>query len=180
MQILRQRNGSPVKRNGKEIYVSETTGVVKAVDKDQRKLVLIGTTEDKDRDGDIILIPGWKIENYLKNPVFLWAHDYHSVPLARVEKLIRRRNPNRYEFHIKFPTRELYPFADMILDLYGERIINASSVGFIPIEWEDMEEEKRGEFMGRGRRYISQELLELSGCAVPSRGISTKSGPSGT
>jgi len=168
-KAILQRNGKPVKREGKEIYSSEMFGVLKSADVDQRRLIIVGTTEDVDRDGDIILVNGWKIENFLKNPVFLWAHDYRSVPLARAEKVIRRRNPNRYEFHEVFPTVGLYPFADMILSLYSEKIINASSIGFIPLDWEDIEEkDDEGSIIPhRGRKYILQELLELSGCAVP-------------
>ena len=170
-QIILQRNGKPRKRGDKEIYSSEMFGVVKFIDVNQRRLIIVGTTEDVDRDGDIILVNGWKIENFLKNPVFLWAHDYTSVPLARAEKIIKRRNPNRYEFHELFPTTGLYPFADMILSLYSEDIINASSVGFIPLDWEDLEEKDNEDSMipyrHQGRKYILQELLELSGCAVP-------------
>ena len=169
-KAILQRNGKPVKREGKEIYSSEMFGVLKSADVDQRRLIIVGTTEDVDRDGDIILVNGWKIENFLKNPVFLWAHDYRSVPLARAEKVIRRRNPNRYEFHEVFPTVGLYSFADMILNLYSEKIINASSVGFIPLDWEEIEKDDDDDdfkISHRGRKYTLQELLELSGCAVP-------------
>lgn len=167
--IVKDGKGEAVKHDGKELYASDMVSVVKAVDTEKRTLTMTGTTEVRDRDGDIITVKGWKLENYLKNPVFLWAHDYRSVPLAAAQKVIRRRNPARMDFTIKFPTEGLYPFADMIFQLYGEKIINASSVGFIPFEWEPLEkDDAREQLYSIGRRYLKQELLELSGCAVPS------------
>jgi len=171
MAKILEINGLPIKVNGQDVYEAVYSGVVKQVDVAARKMTMIGTDETVDRDGDIIETKGWQLENYRKNPVFLWAHNYGSVPLARAEKVIRRKDPVRLEFHLLYPTKGLHPFADMILELYGEFIINASSVGFIPFEWDNIEQEgERQENTRRtwGRRYKKQELLELSGCAVPS------------
>jgi len=164
---LLEQDGSPVKYQGREVFGADFAGAIKAVDIEKRKLVMVGTDESMDRDGDIIRLSGWKLENYRKNPVFLWAHNYGSVPLARAEKVIKKQNPSRMEFQLIFPTKTIYPFADMILELYGEKIINTSSVGFIPSKWEPHSDEEK-EKNPYGRVYTSQELLELSGCPVPS------------
>ena len=50
---------------------------------DNRILRFIGSNEARDRDGDIILASGWELDNYKKNPVFLWAHDYTIPPIGR-------------------------------------------------------------------------------------------------
>lgn len=171
--IIKGADDKPILHQGKEIHAVDLVGVIKGVDLEKRLLKMTGTDETRDRDGDIVKVSGWMIENYQKNPVFLWAHDYRSVPLAAAQKIVRRRSPASLEFHLRFPTEDLYPFADMILNLYEQRIINASSVGFIPFKWEDLtDEEKDGmspmaEIFG-GRKFVKQELLELSGCAVPS------------
>jgi hypothetical protein len=55
----------------------------------------------------------------------------------------------------------------MILNLYGEKIINASSVGFIPFKWNEIPDDEKENIRRYGREFIDQELLELSGCAVP-------------
>ncbi len=164
------QDGTPVKYQGKEVFSSDYSGVVKSVDMMKRTLVMTGTDETKDRDGDIIRLSGWNMDNYKKNPVFLWAHNYGSVPLARAEKVTKKKEPPRMEFLLQFPTKGIYPFADMILELYEEKIINASSVGFIPMKWNPIEEDKNDDNRRNpyGREYIGQELLELSGCAVPS------------
>jgi len=171
--IIKGADDKPILHQGKEIHAVDLIGVVKGVDLEKRLLKITGTDETRDRDGDVVKVTGWMLENYQKNPVFLWAHDYRSVPLAAAQKVVRKRNPASLEFHLRFPTEGLYPFADMILNLYHESIINASSVGFIPFKWEDLtDEEKDGmspmaEVFG-GRKFVKQELLELSGCAVPS------------
>jgi len=167
---LVKQDGSPVTYLGKEVFSFDYSGVVKEVDINRRILTMIGTDETRDRDGDIIRLSGWNLDNYKKNPVFLWAHNYGSVPLARAEKVIKRKEPPRMEFQLQFPTKGIYPFADMILELYLEKIINTSSVGFIPSKWNPIEEDNKegNNRVSYGREYISQELLELSGCAVPS------------
>jgi hypothetical protein len=37
---------------------------------------VIMTTDKKDRDGEIIKIDGWNFENFMKNPVVLYGHNY--------------------------------------------------------------------------------------------------------
>jgi len=164
------QDGTPVKYQGQDVFSCDYAGVVKGVDLEKRQMVMTGTDETRDRDGDIIRLSGWKLENYKKNPVFLWAHNYGSVPIARAEKVIKRKDPAKMDFFLQYPTKGIYPFADMILELYAGKFINTSSVGFIPSKWEPIPEEEKGEGPDNpyGRVYTSQELLELSGCAVPS------------
>jgi len=168
---LLDKNGKPIIREGEEVYTSfsaDGVQMLKAVSVKDRTLHIIGTDETRDRQGDIIKVKGWELDNFRKNPVFLWAHDYNSVPIAVADKITVRKKPLRMEFREIFPTEGLYPFADMILALYGEKIINASSVGFIPKKWEEIEEEDEEKDLWRNpRRFLEQELLELSGCAVP-------------
>lgn len=159
--------GNPVLKDGKTLLASDLAGVVKSVNTETRTLVIVGSDETKDRDGDVISVKGWQMENFLKNPVFLYAHDYHSVPIGAASKVVRRKNPDRLEFHERFPSKGIYPFADMILELFREKILNASSVGFIPIEWEPLDKDADPNGW-EGRRFVKQELLELSACPVPS------------
>lgn len=165
---LVSKDKRPVKYNGQDLWASDKAGIIKSVNLNDRILTLRGTDESADRDGDIVASTGWDFKNFKKNPVFLWAHDYSSVPLAKIPKIIKGKD-NNYDFMVQFPTLGLHPFADMILALYNEKIINACSVGFLPKEWEAMEtkEDNIPQYM-RPRKFTKQELLELSGCAVPS------------
>jgi phage head maturation protease len=163
------KDGKKRKRDNNEVLASDYLQVVKSVDMEKRTLKIIATDETKDRDGDIIEMKGWDIANYLKNPVFLWAHDYTSVPLAAAQKIVKRREPKQMAMTHKFPTEGLFPFSDMILNLYNEKMINAGSVGFIFFDYERIEEGDNdySEDYHYGRRFKRQELLEHSGCAVP-------------
>lgn len=166
---IKDEKGQPVKHNGEDVFATDVFGAVKAVNKDDRSLVIVGSDETKDRDGDIIMVSGWEMENFIKNPVFLYAHNHSGVPIGSATKVIRRKNPARLEFHEKFPSEGIYPFADMILALFQEKVLNASSVGFMPKKWEEMEkDEDNPNQYWPGRRFTKQELLELSACAVPS------------
>jgi hypothetical protein len=166
---LLDKMGQPILKDGREIFGQDFGMVFKSVNLDNRTLRIVGSDETKDRFGDIVSINGWVLENYLKNPVFLWAHNYSSVPLGKTIKLIKRRDPKRLEFLIKWPTSKgLHPFADMILELYAERIINASSVGFIPLTWEELPyDDESKNVWNKPRKFTKQELLELSGCPIP-------------
>lgn len=166
--VIKDESGNPVKHDGNEVFAVDMVGSVKAINKEGRSLVIVGSDETKDRDGDIIMVSGWQMENFLKNPVFLYAHNHSGVPIGSATKVIRRKNPARLEFHEKFPTEGVYPFADMILSLFQEKVLNASSVGFLPQKWEEMEkDENDNNRFFPGRRFVKQELLELSACAVP-------------
>lgn len=156
------KNNNPVVRDGKEVYKSSNPDaiVVKGVDLEKRTMSMRGSTEAVDRDGDIISLKGWNFDNYRKNPVILFGHDYGSVPIAGTTAITVGKVG--VDFDIKYPTKGLYPFADMILGLYYEKIMNASSVGFMPYDHEEIEGKSEGV------RFTAQELLELSKVGVPS------------
>jgi len=167
--VIKDESGQPLKHDGSEVFAADFVGAVKSINKDERTLVIVGSDETKDRDGDIIMVSGWDMKNFLKNPVFLYAHNHAGVPIGSATKVVRRKDPARLEFHEKFPSEGIYPFADMILALFQEKVLNASSVGFIPKKWEELEKDDNSPSgFWPGRRFTNQELLELSACAVPS------------
>lgn len=176
-KILDQ-NGNPVKRKGTdgedhEILGSAKGGVVKGIALDKRTITMIGSDESTDRDGDNILTAGWLTDNYRKNSVFLWSHMYSQPPLGGTKKLSRKRSPWRLEFLIEFIKAGISPFSDMIFEMFGDRKMNASSVGFIPYEWDEktkdeIESEGLHPFVYHPRKFKKQELLELSAVSVPS------------
>jgi len=131
---------------------------VKAVG--ERVLEFIGSTEDVDRDGEVILAAGWDLKNYKTNPVFMWAHRYMDPPIGKANRVWVK--DNKLHFHIEFADAETYEFADTIFKLYKGGFLKATSVGFIPMEWEDGDGHKAPR-----RTYKKQELLELSAVPVP-------------
>ena len=91
------------------------------------------TTGTMDRERDVINPAGWKVEQYLKNPIVLWAHDYRNLPIARSRELIVTERG--LSSVAEFPAKGVHPFADTVYDLLKGGFLNATSVGFAPIKW---------------------------------------------
>lgn len=135
-----------------------------------RTLRFVGSDESIDRDNDVIEVAGWKLDDYLKNPVFLWAHDYDEPPIGKAVNVTIDAVAKKLLFDVKFPTAEEYPFADTIYKLYKGGYLSATSVGFRGIKSKTRDDELVLEMpeWQRGKRYMEQELLELSAVPVPS------------
>lgn len=142
----------------------ETTNSIKAlVEKKEGKLTAIASSEVKDRMGDTILISGWQLKNFKKNPVIPFAHNYSEMPVGIAKKL-RIEGKNLIfepEFH------EITQLAREVKAMYeaDPPIMKAFSVGFIPLETEDVKKDEKGFF---GPQIIKKaELLEISAVPVP-------------
>jgi hypothetical protein len=97
----------------------------------------------------------------MKNPVFMWAHQYDQPPIGKVVAV--SATGGQVIEDVEFADAEIYPFADIVYRLYLGGFLNAVSVGFIPLEWEN------GKKDGDPRkRYTKQEMLETSAVPVPS------------
>ncbi len=138
------------------------TQEVKVLNKRKRTITFIGTKETIDRTGDIISIDGWELDNFTKNPVFLWNHNTSLPPIGKVLSIVREGKGLLFE--VEFAKPEVNEFADTIFKLFAEGFLNAVSVGFIP---KDMEAIISDEGMFIGVRILRQELLELSGVNIP-------------
>jgi hypothetical protein len=139
---------------------------VKIVDEKRRLLDFTISTESVDRMWDKIYIKGWELENYLQNPVVLFGHDHYSPPIAKTVSLTKHPTKKTLEARAEFATRDVYPFADMIFNLYLQGFMKATSVGFRPLEYKfcDDDDERKSHY---GIDFIRQELLEYSAVSVP-------------
>ena len=145
---------------------------IKEQDEADRSFWAVASTSEVDRDGDILEVEGWKLKNFKKNPVILWAHQYHALPVAKAEDI--KIEDGKLKFKPKFMPAEVNPFAENVYQAYKQGYLRAFSVGFIPLKAEEIEPdedgetESRGAISRRGRRFKSQELLEISAVTVPS------------
>ena len=138
--------------------------------KNRRILRWRGSTDAIDRDGDVIPVDGWDTDNYLKNPVVLFGHDYHMLPVGRA--LSVTISEDGLDFDLEFPSSEEeagehFKFADSVYRLAANRFLNAASVGFRPLEEAKILEDGDGVKNPR-RQWGRRELLELSIVPVPS------------
>lgn len=152
------------RENNQMLIKSIDTTVVGPIDKENRTIKFIGATATQDRTGDVIEMDGWILDNFMRNPVFLWSHQGHSVPpIGRALEV--NRTPEGLKFTIQFAEPEIFQFADTIFKLYVAGFLKAVSVGFIPKQREAITDPQTGEFVGF--RFLKQELVELSAVSVP-------------
>lgn len=134
---------------------------IKEVDAAARSFEFTISTPAVDRMGDTIALDGWQLDNFRKNPVVLWAHDYHSLPLARAENT--RVEDGKLKSVAVFTPEGMAKFNDMVFEMVKGRFLHATSVGFRPIDWEWSREADRQ----YGIDFKTQELLEYSVVPVP-------------
>jgi len=138
------------------------TSSVKAFDVKSRRVKFIGTKETPDRTGDIVRVDGWELDNFQKNPVFLWNHDTSIPSIGRVKSVTRQGNG--LEFDVEFAPKDVNEFADTIFKSIVGGFLSAVSVGFIPKDIEPIFSND-GRLMGLD--ILRQELLELSAVNIP-------------
>jgi hypothetical protein len=134
----------------------------------ERSVQFTISKEVVDRDGDILRAGGVDFGNYMKNPVFLPFHNTRDFPLGKVTKFWVEGNS--VKAIVYFPTLEELSsdpkyasekarLVDFCYFCYKTGMLNAVSVGFIPLEWTETKD---------GYDITKWELLEFSAVAVPS------------
>ena len=91
---------------------------------------MVITTETVDRTGEVVKLDGWDTENYMKNPVVLFAHDYHSLPVGITTNLYVQDGEMIAEGY--FASEDANPLAGQLAKLYQAGLMRTCSVGFIP------------------------------------------------
>lgn len=140
---------------------------VKAEEAGERIVRFTISKEVTDRDGDILRAAGVDFTNYMKNPVFLGFHNSRDFPLGKVIKFWVEDKSVKAEVY--FPTLEELSsdpnnasekarLIDFCFHCYKTGMLNAVSVGFIPLEWVETKD---------GYDITKWELLEFSAVAVP-------------
>lgn len=128
----------------------------------------VASAFDADRYGDTINGLGWKLDNFKANPVLLWAHSHSTPPVGRVGSIeVPGAEKAPLEAHdCTFTPAEMHAFGAEVGAMVKGGFLNAVSVGFLPIKWEERYDEG-GRFLGY--HFIEQELLELSVVPVPAQ-----------
>ena len=139
------------------IVIKADVGLIKAID-DSRRCTFKVSSGAVDRDRDVINQAGWRLDNYLKNPVVLWGHQYGMPPIATCKSLGLQGGDLLAD--ADFFDEKTYPFADTIYKIVKAGGLRASSVGFKPLKYNYNAE--------RGGVDIEEaELLEWSVVSVP-------------
>lgn len=117
----------------------------------------LASTSNAVRDGMIVEAAGWVLDNFRKNPVFLWAHGYWEPPVGKVTHI--EVMDDTLVADVVFDQND--EFARKIESKYRDGILNAVSVGF------DIKEFAPASHDNPIPRATKTELLELSAVPVP-------------
>src|SRR5882672_8154979 len=99
-------------------------------------LDFVSSDETLDRYGEIIQASGWKLSSYHRNPVFQNAHQYGDVIFTLGRALVTEVRAGKLYQRIQFAT-DVNPMARIAHGLYRGKFLNAVSVGFIPLRWQN-------------------------------------------
>lgn len=119
---------------------------------EDRTMRFVASTTDVDRH-DTIIAQDWKLENFNRNPVFLWQHESRRPPVGRVDKW--ESGEQQSMATVQFAST---PFADEVYQLYKGGFLNAVSVGFMAGDYK---------FIGDTIVMTGNELYELSAVTLP-------------
>ncbi len=129
----------------------------KVADGQPRTLVVKISTVNADRSRDTVQPSGMQADNFLKNPVVLFAHKYDTKPIAKCTSL--KVMDDCILATVEFLPEGVYQEADIIYTMYKEGFLNAWSIGFMPTDYD--------ENMEGGYNFKQWELFEFSSVPVP-------------
>ena len=119
------------------------------------------TTIDPDRGGDVIMPMGLRnAEEFLLNPVVLWAHNRSRFPPIGVCEWLDVQ-PTRIVAETRFARG--VPFAEDVFRLYEQGILKGWSIGFVPRK----ADRRRNDDQRIGLRVHEWDLLEYSAVPIP-------------
>src|SRR6185503_11435304 len=101
---------------------------IKGIDDEKHIIRGVFSTADEDRHGEVVDQKSWQLDDYLKNPVILFAHDHTQPAIGKALSLSFNKEGN-LEGEIQFAAEE-YEFANTIYKLYKGGYMRAFSVGF--------------------------------------------------
>jgi HK97 family phage prohead protease len=120
-----------------------------------RQIKIRASTPTPDRAGDVMVPKGCDAQSYTANPIILADHN-PTQPIGRATLSITEQAVDAL---IDFAPAGVSVKADEYCGLAKAGILNAASIGFLPVESSPIK--------GGGYRYTKWELMEISLVAVP-------------
>lgn len=128
--------------------------------KDDGIIDIVMTSKTVDRDSEVVLPKGGRLENFMKNPVFLWAHKLDIPAIGKVLPNTISVTEAEMASSVQMDMKD--PFGNMVARKYVEGFLSATSIRFLPITVS--EPTLQGQ---RGATINEWELLEDSAVPVP-------------
>lgn len=117
-----------------KLHYKDLQFTLKEVNEEENSIRAVFSTSEVDRHGEQVDQTTWILEDYLLNPVVLFAHQHNQPVVGRVTSIGINQDGN-LEGTVQFAAKE-YDFANTLWQLYKNKYMKAFSVGFMP---EDVE-----------------------------------------
>lgn len=127
---------------------------------DKRQVKVAVSTEQPDRQGDIVVQDGIDLSNFKNTRTVLWNHDQDHPIASCVDIGVVGK---KLQATVQFPDEGVSEKADEIYGLIKSGIVNSASIGFLPLDGEPAD----GKNPRNGVRIDKSELLEFSFVSVP-------------
>ena len=168
---LLAKDGRPIMKDGDPVKAMDVTiEKIEQLDEGAKSFVATASTEDEDRDKDIIRQDGWNLKNFKKNPMIPWSHDYWEIPVAKSLRTWVDKATKKLLFKPQFDDSD--ETSMKIFNKYKNGFLTSFSVGFRGIKFEYRDEDDR--WWG-GIEFLEQELLEISAVTIPANPNATVS-----
>lgn len=128
----------------------------KQIDTSARTVTAWVSTESVDRMEEVLLATGCGYDDYMKNPVVLWAHETWIPPIGKCVNLSIFEGEG-VEGVTQFADTQ---FGDEVFQLYAGGFMRAFSVGFQPKSWTNGSDDVP-------RTYTKWDMYEYSAVPVP-------------
>lgn len=158
----------------KEDYGYSISRVIKQPDGDSDAVRWRLTERRVDRDGEVVEPLGGVLDNYLANPVVLFAHGFHfdqqMVPIGKMLPESVKQTKTYIDGDVVFHDSGSDPFSAMIADKVRGGFLGAGSIGFSRIAISE-EPVMSGQ---TGVTFVKWELVEFSIVPIPSNTRATR------
>lgn len=130
---------------------------VKAVEGEDRSLIVRISSIAQDRSKDVVIPSGVDLTNYLKNPVVAAFHRYDRPAIGSASDIVT--DDTGITAKVTFLPKGINPEADMLYEIYKLGVQKGWSIGFTATEYAKNDQ--------GGYVFSKWELLEFSAVLVP-------------
>jgi len=162
---LKEHETPVVTRGNSSILLRAAPTEITPVDGSEDTFKFIITTNNVDRYGDIVEPSGMDATDYEKNNVVLFNHLSSGVELPIANSLSLEQTDDKTGIMSVAKFHGVTELSRNVRDLLKIRSLRATSIGFMPSEWENMPTEK-GSWC-EPRRYTKWSMLEYSVVNIP-------------
>jgi len=133
---------------------------------DAKGTPFVASTPAENRYGDVVAGP-WKIDDFIRNPVMPFSHNYGIPPVAKAEN-VRLVDDTLMGTAVWYEGAD-YPLAVTVAAQYRQGFLRAFSVGFDPktITARRLLPKDHVHYAEQGYLYTDNDLMEISAVPVP-------------